>query len=622
MYDILSSRISAALLYLKKGVCIMLEHYNVNNEMQYQKLTAEEQHQRGILGRLVGIIADFKEATRNGRRYNEELWDKTFNNPIMKEKFENRCLFGELGHPVDRQEVDMEKVCICMAEPPKKGSDGKLYGVFDILNTPNGRILKTFCDYGTRIGVSSRGSGDTFEDYNGDETVDPDTYDCECWDAVLLPAVKAARPAYVTESLDTSKQTLRRALQEAVDLSTEDEKKIMIETLSNLDVNINEEFNSETMHNKLVELLNGILNNFGSKEEMHNKIVELAKSVFNDEQVTYESENLKKIVKFLNSLTDYLGTEDQFIEFVTSALDSVDQVNKDTPEKVENIEAAQEDVMAADDAGAEMLQELQEALKAQQELEQKVKSLQEKLSVCYTKEARYSSVLSKTRDELAQERIVSSKLNEELEVARTSFKEVMSTNDVQKQEILTLQEQLRVRKGQRKTLSESLKGKDAEILKLKSTIKSLHEDFAKKSSESDKERARLAEELADSKKDSQIIRSQASAKVVKAQQLTEKYKSIAKTAVDKYIKSQAMRLGVNPEDIKNKLSENYSFNDIDTVCESLQKYKLTVNSLPFSVRRDHPVKMAVKESREVIRPVSNDDRIDDEVDSTLSNFIQ
>ena len=123
---------------------MMLENYNVNNEMQYQKLSAEEQQERGILGRLVGIIADFKNATRNGRRYTEELWDKAFKNPIMREKFENRCLFGELGHPVDRQEVDMEKVCICMAEPPKKGNDGKLYGVFDILNTPNGRILSAY----------------------------------------------------------------------------------------------------------------------------------------------------------------------------------------------------------------------------------------------------------------------------------------------------------------------------------------------------------------------------------------------------------------------------------------------------------------------------------------------
>ena len=66
----------------------MLESFNTKSEMQYQRLTEEEKQKRGILGRLVGIIADFKNSTRNGRRYTEELWDKTFNDPIVKEKLE------------------------------------------------------------------------------------------------------------------------------------------------------------------------------------------------------------------------------------------------------------------------------------------------------------------------------------------------------------------------------------------------------------------------------------------------------------------------------------------------------------------------------------------------------
>ena len=522
----------------------MLEHYNVNNEMQYQKLTAEEQQARGILGRLVGIIADFKNATRNGRKYTEELWDKAFNNPIIKEKFENRCLFGELGHPVDRQEVDMEKVCICLAEPPKKGNDGKLYGVFDILDTPNGRILKTFCDYGTRIGVSSRGSGDTFEDYNGDETVDPDSYDCECWDAVLLPAVKAARPVYVTESYDPSKRTLKKALQEALESSTEDEKKIMIETLNDLEVDYTSEENTSAV------------------EE--------------------------------STATDNISEE------VT----------------------LEDDPMAAEDDGAkELIQELQEALKTQQDLEQQVKSLQEKLSVCYTKEARYSAVLGKTRDELAQVKSENKQLVEQLETVNFEKETANSTVANQQERIRKLQERLGEGRGQNQKLTESLTSKDSVISELRSTISSLQEDLKKSDADKDAECARLTEALAESKKDSKIIRSQASAKVAQAQQLTEKYKTIAKTAVDKYIKSQAIRIGVSPEDIKNRLNENYSFNDIDRVCESLQKYKLNVNALPFNVRSDKPVRMTIKESREVIHPVNNDDRIDDEVDTTLSNFL-
>ena len=59
----------------------MLE--KLSKEFTYKKLTEEEQKSRGILGRLVGVIADSKEATRNGRRYSEQLWENVFSNPIM-----------------------------------------------------------------------------------------------------------------------------------------------------------------------------------------------------------------------------------------------------------------------------------------------------------------------------------------------------------------------------------------------------------------------------------------------------------------------------------------------------------------------------------------------------------
>ena len=89
-----------------------------------------------------------------------QLWEKVFEDPIMKEKIENKVCLGELGHPEDRTETDITKAAICLAEMPKKSNDGKLYGVFDIIDTPCGRILKTLCDYGCNIGVSSRGQGD------------------------------------------------------------------------------------------------------------------------------------------------------------------------------------------------------------------------------------------------------------------------------------------------------------------------------------------------------------------------------------------------------------------------------------------------------------------------------
>lgn len=214
----------------------MLESLSKNETFEYKKLSPEEMSARGILGRLIGPCADFINPTRNGRGYGEELWEKVFDDPIVNEKIDNKCLFGELGHPADREEVDMEKISIALNEKPKKGKDGKLIACFDILDTPNGRILKTLCDYGTTIGISSRGTGEVI----GDE-VDPDSYNFECFDAVIVPAVKEARLNYVTESLNNNSLNLRRALCESLNSASEEDRKVMEKTLQELDIKVEDE---------------------------------------------------------------------------------------------------------------------------------------------------------------------------------------------------------------------------------------------------------------------------------------------------------------------------------------------------------------------------------------------
>ena len=199
----------------------MLESLRKNESFTYTKLSPEEMKSRGILGRLVGPCADFTIPTRNGRKYEESLWDRVFDDEIVNEKIKNKCLFGELGHPLDREEVDPEKIAIALNEVPKKNDEGQLIACFDILNTPCGKILKSLCDYGTTIGISSRGSGDLITEANGDEVVDPETYYFECFDAVLLPAVKSARLKYMTESMDTNAIKLKKALKESKDTINE-----------------------------------------------------------------------------------------------------------------------------------------------------------------------------------------------------------------------------------------------------------------------------------------------------------------------------------------------------------------------------------------------------------------
>ena len=151
-----------------------------DNKFEYTKLTPEEQKERGILGVLYGPIADTKQPTRNGRLYPKEAWEKAINDPIFQEQLKNHAILGELEHPTDRDAIDPTKACMCLADTPKVGKDGLLYGQFHILDLPNGRILKTLCDYGTKIGVSSRGNGDIVEDYDGNSSVEPSSFDLTC----------------------------------------------------------------------------------------------------------------------------------------------------------------------------------------------------------------------------------------------------------------------------------------------------------------------------------------------------------------------------------------------------------------------------------------------------------
>lgn len=487
-----------------------------------------------ILGTLSGPCADIINPTRNGRKYSEQLWEKVFDDPIVKEYFECGGVLGELNHPEDRTETDLSKVCVCMSEPPKK-QNGQLVGKWDILDTPNGRILKCLCDYGYKIGISSRGTGDIVTDYDGNESVDPDTYEFTAFDVVLLPAVKAARLNY-NESLNNRK-SLKVALTEAMNKSTEDEKKIMEETLKTLDINL--------------------------------------------------TENLQS----------------------SSSEDGVDINAANNAEEASSI-------------GADVVKSLQETLKRNTELEKEIVELQEKLSVCYAKEASNEELqekLSSSEKQLnralkasdsLRERIslLTEKLNKSEDTVNEKSKLVESVknarNDEQKKSVQSI-----------RSLSESLKSKTAEVSSLKNKVGALNEQINSLKKQSEEEISKLNESVADLQKDLSIKNKEYSQKLTKANQLVEKYKSVAQKAVDRYIEMQALRLGVSSQMITERLSKSYTFDDIDEVCEGLQSYQVSKTRLPFDIPSNKPIKVKVKESKESIHPASNN--YDDEIDESL-----
>jgi len=491
---------------------------NSNEELKFDSSAVVSEKGSPILGKLSGPVADIINPTRNGRKYSEQLWENVFNSPIAQETFENGGYFGELGHPEGRQEVDMEKIAICMPAPPTKNDDGTLVGTFDILDTPNGRILKTLCDYGYKMGISSRGSGEVYPSSDGNEEVDPDQYEFSCFDVVLLPAVKAARMNYVTESLKDSNVTLKQALAESLNSASDSDRKIMQETLNKLNL-------------------------------------------------------------------EYTSEEAQ-------------------APSVENIEEVNESV-AVENNEADLVEQLQTLLKENKEKEQQIIELQEKLSVSYTKESAcnekilsYQQSISKLSEEAKKVKSLEEKLSKaendvkQLKEALTTSKKASAAN------VAKLQ-------ANSKSLVESVSSSKQKIRELQEQLKVANENSSGKIDS-------LNEQLSTAKKDLEIKKTEYSKKLGASNKLVEKYKNIAAGAVDRYIQSQALRLGVSQNEILNRLPESYTFDDIDSVCESLQSVNLNLSRLPFqSMKLQEKLNAKITAPKKEIIPTNQDDVVDE-----------
>ena len=78
-------------------------------------------------------------------------------------------------------------------------------------------------------------------------------------------------------------------------------------------------------------------------------------------------------------------------------------------------------------------------------------------------------------------------------------------------------------------------------------------------------------------------------------ELVKKYKTKFLEGVKHYINSKASMLGVRATDIANRLNEDYSFENIDKVCEQIIQQNVGRNTLPFSQN----VKVKINESKNI-----------------------
>ena len=145
-----------------------------------------------LLGTFTGKCCDAGVVNNNDMKLNRELFEKLLASDEYKEGMEHRYYIGFLGHPEDPNCQDFKDACIVMTDMEIKDND-EIYGTFDLIDTPVGRVVKSFIDAGVQFGISIRGAGDV--DAQGN--VDPDTFIFRGFDLVAFPAYNDAVPEFI-----------------------------------------------------------------------------------------------------------------------------------------------------------------------------------------------------------------------------------------------------------------------------------------------------------------------------------------------------------------------------------------------------------------------------------------
>lgn len=171
-----------------------------------------EKPKNSVIGIFEGECADSNITNENGLDITRPVWENIFSSESYQQAIELGWYIGFLGHPDDANCMDFRNACIVMTEG-HIDDNGKVYGKFNLIDTPVGRTVKTFIDAGVTFGISVRGAGDIVNN-----SVDPDTFVFRGFDLVSFPAFPESIPTFtaIAASSDVESQKKYKAICAAV----------------------------------------------------------------------------------------------------------------------------------------------------------------------------------------------------------------------------------------------------------------------------------------------------------------------------------------------------------------------------------------------------------------------
>ena len=146
---------------------------------------------------IEGVFLQSEMKNRNGRMYPKQTLMREVGR--YNENFvEKGRALGELGHP-DGPTVNLDRASHMIQSLKKEGKN--FVGRAKILDTPNGKIVKSLIDEGARLGVSSRGMG-TLKPEKKAQVVQNDFYLATAADIVADPSAPNAFVEGIMEGVE------------------------------------------------------------------------------------------------------------------------------------------------------------------------------------------------------------------------------------------------------------------------------------------------------------------------------------------------------------------------------------------------------------------------------------
>jgi hypothetical protein len=147
----------------------------------YATLNLNESHKGGPTV-FTGIFSVAETVNQNKRKYKKSILEQNVNR--LQKFIDQRALISSLDHP-DTSVVKLETACAVVTKLWWEGNE--LWGNAEVLNTPNGKVLKALLESNITVGVSTRGVGSGTTNADGVLEIN-DNYNLVTFDIVNNPS--------------------------------------------------------------------------------------------------------------------------------------------------------------------------------------------------------------------------------------------------------------------------------------------------------------------------------------------------------------------------------------------------------------------------------------------------